>query len=166
MNKQPEMMKTSIGGQALIEGVMMRGPHASAMAVRMPDREINVELWPQEDEKKPWYKRTPIIRGTFNFVDSMGLGYRCLMLSAEKAGQAEEAEPDAFERWLTRHFGPSGANVVMGLAAVLGVALAMVLFVFLPTALAQWVLGIAAIPYTRLSLALLEGILKVGIFVL
>ncbi len=81
-----EKMKTSIGGQAVIEGVMMRGPEKTAMAVRKPDGEIALELW-ETANASAWYKKTPFVRGIFNFIDMMKLGYQCLMKSAELSGR-------------------------------------------------------------------------------
>lgn len=87
------MKKTSIGGQALMEGIMMRGPRMTAMAVRNPKGEIVLEKFPTSSGKRPWPWRVPIIRGVFNFVDSMIFGYKCLMRSAEISG-LEEAEEE------------------------------------------------------------------------
>ena len=85
--------KTSIGGQALMEGIMMRGPKTTAMAVRNPQGEIILETFPTEAKKRPAICRWPIIRGVFGFIDSMSLGYKCLMRSAEISGLEElEAE--------------------------------------------------------------------------
>ncbi len=85
--------KTSIGGQALMEGIMMRGPQTTAMAVRNPQGEIVLETFPTQTKKRPAICRVPIIRGVIGFVDSMTLGYRCLMRSAEISGLEElEAE--------------------------------------------------------------------------
>lgn len=78
--------KTSIGGQALIEGIMMRGPKKSAMAVRNPEGEIVLETWETTVGKRAKIFRLPIVRGVFNFIDSMRAGYKCLMRSAEIAG--------------------------------------------------------------------------------
>ena len=85
-------MKTSIGGQALIEGIMMRGPKKSAMAVRNPEGEIVLEKWDNQVTKRPKFFKLPIIRGLFNFIDSMVAGYKCLMRSAEISGLEEIAE--------------------------------------------------------------------------
>jgi hypothetical protein len=94
--KQPNacpVRKTSIGGQALMEGIMMRGPKTTAMAVRNPQGEIILETFPTEGKKRPPIGRWPIIRGVVGFVDSMSLGYKCLMRSAEISGLEEiEAE--------------------------------------------------------------------------
>ncbi len=87
------LKKTSIGGQALMEGIMMRGPKVTAMAVRDPQGEIVLERVPTEGKKRPAICRWPIVRGVFGFVDSMSLGYKCLMRSAEISGLEEiEAE--------------------------------------------------------------------------
>ena len=79
-------LKTSIGGQALIEGIMMRGPQTTAMAVRNPEGKIVLEKWPTETKKKAKILRLPFIRGIFNFIDTLRFGYKCLMRSAEIAG--------------------------------------------------------------------------------
>jgi uncharacterized protein YqhQ len=84
--------KTSIGGQALIEGIMMRGPKKTAMAVRNPEGEIVIESFPTAGKNRSRLLKLPFIRGVFNFVDSMSTGYRCLMRSAEMAG-LDEDEP-------------------------------------------------------------------------
>ena len=85
--------KTSIGGQALMEGIMMRGPKTTAMAVRNPRGEIILETFPTEGKKRPAICRWPIIRGVVGFVDSMSFGYKCLMRSAEIAG-IDDAEAE------------------------------------------------------------------------
>ncbi len=94
--KQPNacpVRKTSIGGQALMEGIMMRGPQTTAMAVRNPQGEIVLETFPTVGKKRPAICRWPIIRGVIGFVDSMAFGYKCLMRSAEISGLEEiEAE--------------------------------------------------------------------------
>ena len=86
-------IKTSIGGQALMEGIMMRGPKRSAMAVRNPQGEMVIEEWDTEYSARNKFFKLPIIRGVFGFVDSMRSGYKCLMRSAEISGLEEmEAE--------------------------------------------------------------------------
>ena len=91
-NCAPCAKKTSIGGQALIEGIMMRGPEMSAMAVRDPDGEIVLEKWQTQARFKAKFFKLPFIRGAFNFIDSMISGYKCLMRSAEIAGLEDEVE--------------------------------------------------------------------------
>ncbi len=78
--------KTSIGGQALIEGIMMRGPKVTAMAVRNPEGEIVLEKWETQTTARAKFFKLPIIRGVFGFIDSMRFGYKCLMRSAQISG--------------------------------------------------------------------------------
>lgn len=92
-NNVQSRKKTSIGGQALIEGIMMRGPEKTAMAVRHVSGEIILEEWPTKGKDKPRWMKLPFIRGIFNMVESMAFGYKCLMRSAELCG-LEEEEPD------------------------------------------------------------------------
>ncbi len=153
--------KTSIGGQALIEGIMMRGPVLTSMATRMPDGSIDVETWnTHKGSKTPWTRRAPFIRGIFNMVDSMVVGYHCLMKSAEKAGVEEE--PSKFDKWLEKKLGNNMMKVLGGFAAVLGVALAAVLFIFIPTGLSSLLKPLIG---TGVGLSLIEGLIKVIILV-
>lgn len=153
--------KTSIGGQALIEGIMMRGPVLTSMATRMPDGSIDVETWnTHKGSKTPWTRRAPFIRGIFNMVDSMVVGYHCLMKSAEKAGVEEE--PSKFDKWLEKKLGHNIMKVLGGFAAVLGVALAAVLFIFIPTGLSSLLKPLIG---SGVGLSLIEGLIKVIILV-
>lgn len=153
--------KTSIGGQALIEGIMMRGPFLTSMATRMPDGSIEVETWDtHKSGKTPWTRRAPFIRGIFNMVDSMVVGYSCLMKSAEKAGVEEE--PTKFDRWLEEKLGDNLMKVLGGFAVVLGVALAAVLFIFIPTGLSSLLKPLIG---AGIGLSLIEGLIKVIILV-
>ena len=156
-----EKKKTSIGGQALIEGIMMRGPVLTSMATRMPDGSIDVETWnTHKGSKTPWTRRAPFIRGIFNMVDSMVVGYHCLMKSAEKAGVEEE--PSKFDKWLEKKLGHNMMKMLGGFAAVLGVALAAVLFIFIPTGLSSLLKPLIG---TGVGLSLIEGLIKVIILV-
>lgn len=153
--------KTSIGGQALIEGIMMRGPFLTSMATRMPDGSIEVETWDtHKSGKTPWTRRAPFIRGIFNMVDSMVVGYSCLMKSAEKAGVEEE--PTKFDKWLEKKLGHNMMKMLGGFAAVLGVALAAVLFIFIPTGLSSLLKPLIG---AGIGLSLIEGLIKVIILV-
>lgn len=154
--------KTSIGGQALIEGIMMRGPFLTSMATRMPDGSIEVETWNTHKggQKAHWTRRVPFLRGIFNMVDSMVVGYSCLMKSAEKAGVEEE--PTKFDRWLEEKLGDNMMKVLGGFAVVLGVALAAVLFIFIPTGLSSLLKPLIG---AGIGLSLIEGLIKVIILV-
>lgn len=157
-----EKRKTSIGGQALIEGIMMKGPNTSAMAVRKPDGEIHVETWETfKNGKKPWYAAIPLVRGLFNFFDSLAGGYKCLMRSAEIAGMEEE--PSDFEKKMIGIFGKGFSNFLMYAAMLLGMLLAVGLFVLLPTVLVNLVADLLPQPWLRTAL---EGVVKIILFVL
>lgn len=153
--------KTTIGGQALIEGVMMRGVDVSALAVRTPDGTIFTEIKKDKHVKKPFYKTTPILRGSFNFIEMMIVGYKYLMRSADLAG-FEEEEPSAFEKKLMEKFGDKFGTLMSVLVLVFGFGLAMLLFMVLPAFLVSLLRGV--IP-SRLGLTAIEGVLKISIFV-
>ncbi|MGI5888757.1 MAG: DUF1385 domain-containing protein [Oscillospiraceae bacterium] len=154
-----EKYRTSIGGQALLEGVMMRGPKKTAIAVRRPDGELQVETWDTEGLK---CRKIPLVRGICSLVSGLKIGYRAMMRSAEISGEDEE-EDDAFSRWLDRKFGEKAEKTVEAVVYVISVVLAIALFVVLPTfvtGLLSKVLPIQGI------MSLVEGILKVLIFLL
>ena len=86
-----EKFKSKIGGQALVEGIMMLGPNTGAMACRLPDGTIDLETWEENNGKNaPWYKKTPLVRGCTNFVTSLAKGYKYMMKSADKQLAYEE----------------------------------------------------------------------------
>ncbi len=141
--------KTKIGGQALIEGIMMKGVSKGAMAVRMKDGSIDVEEWDIKPAK--WYNKVPFIRGSINFVSSLSEGYKCMMKSAEKSGMLEDEEdyePSKFEKWLDDKLGDKLTGIIMGIAMVIGVALAVLLFAVVPTALYDWIETLMPVTYT------------------
>lgn len=159
-DKKP--FKTQIGGQALIEGVMMRGPKTEAMAVRLPSGEIDVEQW----ELKPagWYKKVPFIRGPFNFVSSMIDGYKCLSKSADKSMQGlPEEEPSKAEKWITEKLGDKLMAVVMVIASVLGIALALGLFILVPATVTKIISKFVELP--DLAKNVIEGLIKMAVFI-
>ena len=154
-----EEFKTSIGGQAVIEGVMMRGPEESALAVRKPDGEIYLETW-ENTSPSAWYRKAPFVRGVFNMISSLLQGYKCLMKSAEIAG-FEDEEPTKFERWLADKFGKSIMSVVSVAALVLGAGMAIGLFTILPSFLVGLIKNLLPSDMVR---TIIEGILKIFIF--
>ncbi len=154
--------KTSIGGQALIEGIMMRGPQKSAMAVRNPEGEIVLETWETASTFKAKFFKLPIIRGVFNFIDSMRSGYKCLMRSAEIAGFDEEPPKDGKEPTTISAF---AMNALMVVASILGVVLALFLFMYLPVQIYSWIEKlIPGLAGNRFLRSLFEGILRIVIF--
>ncbi len=165
-DKACPMKKTSIGGQALIEGVMMRGPERTAMAVRHTSGEIRMETWDNPTGKRPVFTKWPLVRGIFNYVDSMKYGYKCLMRSAELSGLDEElAEDDVRPAEPKDEKNTSRLlNLVMVVGAVLGVGLSLVLFMWLPIQLFNWLRPLVPAldnPYAR---AVFEGVLRIVIF--
>lgn len=158
--------KTMCGGQALIEGIMMRGPKKQAVVVRKPDGELEI----QEKELKLIKDRCPVlgwplIRGVVNFADSMYNGVKALMFSAEffpEDGEQEE-EPSKVDLWLEEHLGSEkAASVVTTLAVVLGVGMSIGLFFLLPTLLGT---AVTLVSDSMLARNLAENILKIIIFV-
>ena len=165
MSKQTnsKTLKTSIGGQAVIEGVMMRGPKLTALSVRMPDQSISTEVWDTPNSNK-WYKKTPFIRGVFNFVESMTDGYKSLMKAAEKAGLDEEAEePSKFEQKLRQLLGDKFMPFLQGCILLFSLAMALFFFAFLPTTLVGFFKDYISHP---LALSALEGLTKIAILIL
>ncbi len=166
--EKQEQRRSKIGGQALIEGVMMKGAYTGAMACRLPDGTIDVETWKENNGKNmPWYRKCPFVRGSFNFVISMKDGYRCLMKSAEKQmtdEEEDEEEMSRFEKWLTEKLGEKLFGIIMGAAMVVGVALALLLFMFLPKLVVGLIINHTAVPDVNVLRSLLEGIIKIAIF--
>lgn len=160
--------RSKIGGQALIEGVMMKGVDTGAMACRLPDGTIDVETWTENNGKNmPWYRKCPLVRGSFNFVLSMKDGYRCLMKSAEKQmteEDAEEEEMGRFEQWLNDKLGEKLFGAIMGVAMVIGVAFALLVFMFLPKFLIGLLIDYTPVPDANMLRSALEGVLKIVIF--
>lgn len=152
--------KTSIGGQAVIEGIMMRGPKKTSLAVRLPNGSLDVETW-ENPKITAWYKKTPFVRGIFNFVDTMRLGYKCLMKSADKAG-FDEGEPDKIDLWLNRHFGEKATAVLTGFASVIAVVAAVLMFLILPTFAVK---GLDMLLPLGGFASLIEGLIKIAILV-
>jgi len=159
---------TSIGGQAVIEGVMMRGTKSVATAVRNEKGEIVVESsYVKPVKEKNILFRIPVIRGFLNFISSMVIGMKNLMRSGEVFG--EDAEPGKFEKWLSKKFGVDVYSIVMAISVVLGIALSVFLFVFLPNAIEGLIIKLAnidiSIPWVNLLIGLMEGAIRMGIFV-
>lgn len=157
--------KTSIGGQALMEGIMMRGPQVTAMAVRNPQGEIVLEENPTKGKDRAKFFKLPLIRGIFNMVDSLSCGYKYLMRSAEICGVDEEEERKRAARG-PRWYDAVVDKLLMPVATVLAVVLAFALFFWLPMQLWDWLTlalpGIAGHYFVR---AVFEGVLRIVIFV-
>ncbi|MBR0364359.1 MAG: DUF1385 domain-containing protein, partial [Clostridia bacterium] len=165
--------KTSIGGQALIEGLMMRGPNDAATAIRLPNGEIEVKHHEEHRlQDKYAFAKWPLIRGMVSFFESLKFGYRYLDYSAEKSmeddGTVYEEEPGKLDQWMEAHLTERVIDVLMILAVVLGVALALVLFMWLPAFLVDMFDRYVThdVLEARNLHPLFEGILKIIILIL
>ena len=154
-----DCLKTSIGGQAVLEGIMMRGPKKTALSVRLPDGSIKTEVNNTPDMKK-WYKKTPFVRGIFNFFDSLKQGYVYLMRSAELGGELEEEE-SAFEKKMKEKLGEKYETVFETTIFVLAMCIAVGLFLFLPTYLVKLLQPLIK---SSLLMTVIEGGMKLAIF--
>ena len=166
MDEEVKVIKSRIGGQALIEGVMMRGITHTAMAVRKPDGDIDVSIEEIHTGKGIRIaSKIPIVRGVVMFVQSIVTGYRYLAKSAEISGMADEedSEPESkFEQWLTKVFGEHLMKVMMGISMVLGLALCILLFILVPALIVK---GIDLLIPLGVFKSILEGIIKMAIFI-
>lgn len=173
MRKVSTKKITSIGGSALIEGIMMRGPKRTNVCVRTGENEIYSEdiKMTTIPEKCKLFK-LPLLRGIAGLIDSMRLSYKSLMLSADKAveaGEVEEEEPSKFEKWLDEKFGDKLVKVIMVFASILGVALAVGLFFFLPSFLFDLTANVVPVfqgdgEGAVFWKSVFEGVLKIALF--
>ena len=159
--------RTSIGGQALIEGILMRGPERQAIVVR--DQEGNlVEKVEELRLIKDRYPilGVPLIRGTVNFLDSMDKGVKALMYSADFYPEEEAAQPSKLDLWLEKHLSSKKLeSAVVTLAVVMGVGLSVFLFMVLPTFLTGGILHFFP-GFPMWGRNVVEGLLKIAIFLL
>ncbi len=158
------MKYSGIGGQAVIEGIMMRNGDRYSVAVRKPDGEIAVEV----TERVPLTSRykiasLPFIRGSFSFAESLIVGMKTLMFSASFYEDDEGEEPGKFEQWLEKTFGDKLDKLIMTVSLVLSVIIAMVVFMWLPLAIAG---VLKKLIVSDTLIALLEGLIRVMIFII
>ena len=134
------MKRTSIGGQGVLEGVMMRSPETTAIAVRREDGTISLRRQKFTSVRSKYKAlRLPIIRGIIGFVESMILSFKTLSISAEQYG-LDDSEPETkLDKWINDHFGEKLMSVVILISSVLGVAVALGLFIFLPSLITKWI---------------------------
>lgn len=157
---------TSIGGQALIEGIMMRGPKQTAVSVRLPDQVVSTEYLDTHSlkDKYKWLS-WPFIRGIAVFIDSLTVGYKALSFSADKTGADDEEEMSKFDMWVQKKFGDKMMEVIMTISSVLGILLAIGLFFILPTWLfnlfRDHVSGADINPWRPV----IEGVMRIFIFI-
>lgn len=156
--------RTSIGGQALIEGILMRGPKKQAIVCRTADGLVEkVEELKFIKDKYPvlgW----PFIRGCATFISSLVKGMQALMYSAELVPLEEQGEPDKIDAWIEAHFPEDKAQkLIIGVAVVMGIALSLFLFIFLPA----FTVGlIPAVKSSYVARNLSEGVVRVVILLI
>lgn len=154
-----EKMKTMIGGQALLEGIMMRGPEKDAVVLRKPDG-LDVQVTPRKTRKKGSVLTWPLIRGVVNFFDSQLVGIKAISKSAE---DTVEEEPGRFEKWLEKKLGSEKMNkLFMGIAMVIALGFSVLLFFVAPM-----LIGSLFEKFTDslLVVNLIEGLVRILIFV-
>lgn len=164
MKKNNKTFKTSIGGQAVLEGVMMKGPEEMAVAVRKSDGEIVIDKKKVSSvTRKCKILKLPIIRGVVNFVESMILGIKTLMFSADLYDMGEEDpsyKPSKFDQWLEKHL---SKDAVVYVSLVLALGLSVLLFVLLPAFITKYVTFFIE---SHILKSLIEGVIRMCIFVL
>ncbi|MGM9549426.1 MAG: DUF1385 domain-containing protein [Faecousia sp.] len=156
-----EKFKTMIGGQALIEGIMMRGPEKDAIVIRGRDG-LTVEVTPRKLNSPKSFKSWPFFRGVFNFFDAQVVGVKALLRSADLAPEEMQEEPSKFDMWLEKKLGSEAfQKAVVGIAVAMGLILSIGLFFLLPMVISGFFDKIIASP---LLLNLVEGVIRMAIF--
>lgn len=156
-----EKFKTTIGGQALIEGIMMRGPDKDAIVVRAKEG-LHIETMPRKKNPPKSWKNLPFIRGVFNFFDAQVVGIKALLRSADLAPEEMQEEPSKFDRWLEKKLGNEAfQKAIVGIAMCMGLGLSVVLFFLLPMIIGglfdRWITS-------NLGVNLIEGLIRMVIF--
>ena len=158
-----EKFKTTIGGQALIEGIMMRGPEKDAIVIRGKDG-LTLEVNPRKVHKKGSFATLPFIRGSVNFFDAQVVGVKALMRSADLAPEeyAGGEQPSKFDLWLEKKLGNEKfQQFITGFAVFLGLAMSIGLFFLLPMVIGGFFDGIVT---STLGINLVEGLVRIIIF--
>lgn len=162
--KEQGEFRTSIGGQALIEGIMMVGPDKRAIVCRNDKGLVEKVTHTVPLSKKRTIWKLPFFRGIAGFVSSMVNGVKAISYSAEQLPEDMQEEPDKLDLWIEKHFSDETAQkLIIGIAVVLGIALSLFLFLFIPTVIVGFVPGLKESFYWR---TLVEGIVKIIIFFL
>ena len=156
-----EKFRTMIGGQALIEGIMMRGPEKDAIVIRTADG-LKTEVNARKLNPKGSFKNLPFFRGVFNFFDAQVTGIKALMRSADLAPEEYQEEPSKLDLWLEEKLGNEKfQKVIIGLAVAVGMGLSILLFFLLPMVVSaffdRWISN-------TLTLNLVEGVIRMCIF--
>ena len=158
-----EKFKTMIGGQALIEGIMMRGPQKDAIVTRSAEG-LKIDVKPRKIHSKKSPLSWPLIRGVVGFFDSQVTGVKALMQSADMSGELDSEEPSKLDAWLEKKLGDKGfQKLIVGIAVALGLGMSIALFFLLPmlvsSLLSVWITN-------NLLLNLIEGAVRICVFVI
>ena len=156
-----EKFKTMIGGQALIEGIMMRGPEKDAIVIRGKDG-LTIEVSDRKLNPSKSFKNWPFFRGMFNFFDSQVTGVKALMRSADLAPEEMQEEPSKLDKWLEEKLGNEKfQQALIGIAVAMGLGMSILLFFLLPMVVSSffdnWI-------HNTLTLNLFEGLVRMCIF--
>ena len=154
---------SGIGGQAVLEGIMMRNGDKSAVAVRKSDGTIDVQIMDYKSAiPKNWFTTFPFIRGVVNFVDSMMMGIKSINFSADITMEEEDDEPGKFEIWIKKHFGDKANDLLLTVTMIIAIVMSVGLFVVLPYALSA-LMGIWI--HNKLVLSVSEAVMRFVIFI-
>ncbi len=153
--------KTSIGGMALLEGILMLGPEKKAIAIRKPDGEIDLTVEPLTHNKK--IRKIPLVRGVYGIFAQMVYGIKALMYAAKfvdlEEEDGEDQEPSKFEKWLERKFGEKSFDIIIYFSVVLALLFSIGLFILLPNLLAS-IVDTGKVVLNNL----IEGLIRILIF--
>lgn len=164
---------TSIGGQAVMEGVMMRGPYKTTVAVRKPDGEIERKVEDNGTKTRGAFFKLPIVRGCVNFIDSLVIGMRALMYSAEFVDIEDEEESESkFDKWLEDKLGDKIKDIVIYVSIAISLVFSIALFMILPTFLTkgaekigEMIPVLSPVTASHLFTSLFEGVIRMVIFI-
>lgn len=155
------MKKCTIGGQGVMDGIMMRSVEKSALAVRKPSGEIELKIWKNKEHTSIFYK-IPVIRGVLSFIEMMVNGVSVLTESAKMAGtDMEEYEPSKMEKAIAKRTGKSAEDIMMFFAVVIAIVMAVGLFFVLPTLITSLIQGSIK---SNFLINLIDGSIRILIF--
>ena len=145
----------------------MRGPKEDCIAVRTPDGGIDLKKTPNIAAKKTWWKKVPVVRGVISFVQTLIVGYKALMYSAEKSADLdfEEEELSKFDKWIEKHFGQKMMMTVGIISVVLSLAISLFLFKFLPMLAVKGLEALGLQIGSNIIKSIIEGVIKTAIFI-
>ncbi len=165
--EQKKCTPTSIGGQAVIEGIMMKGPGCLATAIRKSDGSILVDKKEDKSFIRKWkLNKIPILRGFLAFFESLFTGVKCLMFSAKECDLEDDTEQmSKFEKWVMEKFGDKLFDILMYVSVLFSLVLGIGLFMILPKLTVEWVSSLAGAQVHESISVLIEGAIRMILFV-